>query len=154
MLRNVILSALVIALVLTGSAAAGGGVTASVNAMPVMPRVGQTVIVTMQIDAGDVALGSFSGNLVYDPLLLRYESNSGILSGFTGVVNATVPGVIRYNGVNVQGKVGKYDVLKITFTALKPGAAKLDLSYTAMMEAATWAKPVPTVRDGVLWVRR
>jgi hypothetical protein len=34
--------------------------------MPIMPRVGQTVVVTMQIDAGDVALGSFSGNLVYE----------------------------------------------------------------------------------------
>jgi hypothetical protein len=154
MKRNVLLTALVIALVMTGSAAASSGVVATVGALPAMPRVGQTVAVTMQIDAGDVALGSFSGNLVYDPTLLRYESNSGILGGFTGLVNATVPGVIRFNGVNVQGKSGRYDVLKVTFAALKPGAAKLDLSYTAMMAAVTWAKPVPVVRDGIVWVRR
>jgi peptidoglycan hydrolase-like protein with peptidoglycan-binding domain len=152
--RNAILTALVILCVMTGSAAASSGVTASANAMPVMPRVGQQTTVTMQIDAGDVALGSFSGNLVYDPLLLRYESNSGILSGFQGVVNPAVPGIIRYNGVNVQGLTGKYDVLKVTFTAIKPGMAALDLSYTAMMAAVTWAKPMPVVRDGMVWVRR
>jgi hypothetical protein len=147
---------LVLALILlvsTVGVAAAGGVVASVSPSNPMPRVGQVVTVTVRIAGNGVPVGAFGATLVYDQTVLRYESDTGI-SGFTGVVNATQPGRIYFNGVNINGAPTTNDVLAVKFTALKAGVTPLDLTITSMAEAKTFASIFPFVRDGQLWVRR
>ena len=50
---------------------------------------------------------------------------------------------------------GRFDVLKLTFVAVKPGMSKLDLTVIAAAEARTFADLLPglVVRDGALWAR-
>jgi hypothetical protein len=149
-----VVALIVLALVLIASTtiASAAGVTTSVGAVPAWPRVGQTVTVVIRLDSS-LALGGFSGTLVYDPLVLRYEGNGGV-TGFTGMVNANSPGKVSFNGINVDEVTGRHDVLTLTFTALRPGYTLLDTSYPAMAEARTFASIAPLVRDGVLWVAR
>lgn len=143
---------------MTGNVAAQYG-TVAASAIPSNPwsRVGQEIVVTVRMDVAGVELGSFGGDLKWDPTVLQYVGNSGIQAGFTGVVNANnaAAGRIIYNGVKVYGATGRNDVLTVMFTAIKPGRTPLDLTYTAMAAARTFGNllPVLTVKDGLVLVR-
>lgn len=143
----------ILASVVTASAA---GVVAGVTPSTMLPRVGQPVTVTAWIDTGGMAVGSFSGALLFDPAALRYDSYTANLPGWMEVVNPTQAGAgrIYFSGANINGQVGRIVPIVITFTPLRVGGATLDLQYPAMAQARTYAKITPTVRDGQLWVRR
>jgi len=143
----------VIGILASVTAVAAAGVVASVSPSNLMPRIGQSVTVTVRIAGNGVPVGAFGATLVYDPTILRYESDGGIV-GMTGVVNATQPGKVFFNGVNIKGVPNTNDVLAVKFTALKAGVTPLDLTITSMAESKTFASILPLVRDGQLWVRR
>jgi|WetSurMetagenome_2_1015567.scaffolds.fasta_scaffold29548_2 hypothetical protein len=151
-MKTRILVAVALILLVSTIAVSAAGVVASVTPSNPMPLVGQAVNVTFRIAGNGVPVGSFGATLVYDPTILRYESDGGIL-GMTGVVNATKPGRLVFNGVNIQGMPGTNDVLAVKFTALKAGVTPLDLTITSMSEAKTFAGIIPQVNDGQVWVR-
>lgn len=155
-MKRVILVMALILLVSTVGVATAAGVVAGVTPSNLMPRVGQPVTVTAWIDTGGAALGSFSGSLVYDPAVLRYDSYKADLPGWMEVVNATQAGAgkIIFVGANPNGQVGRIVPITITFTPLKAGWSVLDLTYSTMAEARTFVKIVPLVRDGSVWVRK
>ena len=119
---------------------------------------GAPVDVTVQIDMSavnppDVKLGSFTGTLDWDTNYLTYISDSGILSGFTGVVNVS-PGHIDFNGANPSGAPGVVDVLTVTFEGVVDPAtcttlSFFDLEFSAMAAANTFHNILPcaTVND-------
>ena len=134
-----------------------GSVVATVITSNAMPRVGQSLVATARFDVSGVQLGSFGGTLDYDPAALRYVGNSGVPTGWLGVVNATTtPGRIWFNGAQINGVTGRFVPFTVTFAAVKPGAAKLDLSISAMAEARTFADLLPglVVRNSTLFMRR
>jgi hypothetical protein len=121
------------------------------------PAVGQQVVVSINIDmsntsAPDNQLGSFSGSLVWNPAVLTYTTHSGLLAGFTGAVNTANVGTgqISFNGANATGATGNNVVFQITFDVLAVGTSPLNLEYSAMATAYTFADllPILIVTDG------
>jgi uncharacterized repeat protein (TIGR01451 family)/uncharacterized repeat protein (TIGR02543 family) len=121
------------------------------------PTVGQQIVVSININMAGVAspnnaLGSFTGSLNWNTAVLAYNSNSGILAGFTGAVNtANVgSGQIAFNGANPSGTTGNVVVFQITFDVVGPGTSTLDLAYSAMAAASTFCDLLSgaTVNDG------
>lgn len=136
---------------------ASASVVSAATPSDATPEVGEQIVVTVHVDMSgasspDDRLGSFSGTLQWNPAVLAYRSNSGILAGFTGLVNATnaATGRIIFNGASATGASGNIIVLTVTFDVVGVGTSDLDLGYTAMAAAATFANllPILTVTDG------
>ena len=100
------------------------------------PTVGDTIDVTINIDmsgmlAPDDYLGSFTSSLTWNPAILSYQSNSGILGGYTGAINPG-SGFINFNGAQTVGLTGSIDVFTVTFEVIGEGDSELDLSFSAL----------------------
>ena len=156
---------LVIALVFNGEmfgissalAPATGSVTSAAMPSNATPDTGDTITVTINIDMTGVNppdnyLGSFSATLDWNPAVLAYQANSGLLAGFSGVVNTTNVGTgsIFFNGTNITGATGDLVVFQITFDVVGMGTSAINLGYTAIAAAGTFATllPILTVTDG------
>jgi uncharacterized repeat protein (TIGR02543 family) len=133
------------------------GAVAAASPSNAGPTVGQQVVVSININMAGVAapnnyLGSFTGSLAWNTAVLAYNTNSGILAGFTGAVNtANVgSGQITFNGANASGATGNTVVFQITFDVVGPGTSALNLEYSAMAAANTFCDLLPgaTVNDG------
>ena len=141
--------------------ALSGSAISSATPSNATPSIGQQIDVEINIDISGVnppdnTLGSFSASLDWDTTVLAYHSNSGILAGFTGVVNTAnvTSGHIVFNGANLSGATGNVLVLRITFDVVGTGISSLDLGYSAMAAASTFTNllPVLTVNDGQVMV--
>jgi hypothetical protein len=162
-LRNLLHWRLLIAVTLVLGAALGdrvpvlavsGAVMSSATPSNAAPEAGQQIVVSIDIDVSganppDHRLGSFTGFLDWNTDVLQYNSNSGILTGFAGLVNP-MPGHLIFNGANATGVTGSNTVLTITFDVVGNGVSALNLGYTTMAAASTFASllPVLTVNDG------
>jgi hypothetical protein len=120
-------------------------------------EVGQQIVVSINVDmsnapTADNKLGSFTGSLAWDPAVLAYHGDSGLLAGFTGPVNIANVGTgqIDFSGTNATGAMGNNVVLQITFDVVGVGASALNLEYAAMAAAYTSTDllPILTVTDG------
>ena len=143
--------------VATGQVTGCDGAESSAIPDNAAPAVGTQVVVRVQIDMTAVAaphdyLGSFTGSLDWNPAVLQYVSNSGILNGFSGVVNDANAGTgqLAFNGAKADGASGAIDVLTITFNVVGAGTSALDLEYSAMAAATTFCNLLPglTINDG------
>jgi hypothetical protein len=109
--------------------------------------------------APDNLLGSFSSTLGWDPALLRFVNHSGILAGFTGVVNTadTSAGRLEFNGTNAAGAGGEVKILEITFEVVGAGGSNgtLDLEFSALAAAVSFTNLLPrlTVTDALFLIR-
>ena len=138
--------------------AQSGNAISSATPSNATPSVGQQVVVTININmsgvsAPDNKLGSYSGTLNWNTAVLGYDSYSGAPpTGFTGVVNTTSTGSgqITFNGANAGGATGNTVAIQITFDVVAAGTSALDLAYSAMGAADTYADLLPrlTVNDG------
>ncbi len=137
-------------------------VSAAVPSNP-EPQSGDTLSAAIRVDmsgmaAPDHLLGSFTGTLTWDPAVLQYYGNSGVLQGFTGMVddgNASA-GVLIFNGAKAAGQGGAFDILEIHFTAAgeEGSSTSIDLEYIGMLAAFTFADLMTflTTRDGMVTV--
>ena len=142
---------------LNSVSAVTNSVTAEVVPSADSMYIGEQVTVTISIDMTGVyppddALGSFTSTLSWDPTILTYNNNSGLLAGFTGVINtgSAGSGLITFNGANTSGVTGEFIVLTITFDVISAGISVLDLGFSAMAAAATFADllVILTITDG------
>ncbi len=133
----VVLSLLLIGLGFTGIAQVKSDVLASVA----NPASGDTIRVQIHVDmSGQAApedkLGSFTSTIDWDPAVLAFVGHSGVLQGYTGVVNeANVStGQLRFNGANINGVGGSFDIIELTFACIGGLGSQtlLDLEYSAM----------------------
>ena len=110
--------------------------------------------------APDHLLGSFSSSLSWNPALLRFVSHSGILAGFTGVVNTANAntGTLEFNGSNPTGAGGDVKIIEITFQTIGMDNSNgvFDLNFSAMAAANSFANLLPklTILDGTFRIRR
>lgn len=134
-----------------------GSVTSSATPSNALPDVGGQIEVAITIDvtgvaAPDSALGSFTGSLDWNPAVLAYNSDSGILGGFTGIVNdaQVSSGHLIFNGAKATGATGAVNVLNVRFDVVGAGGSALDLEYSAMAAAYTFRSLLPllTIDDG------
>jgi len=134
-----------------------GAITSAATPSAGTVAVGGQVVVSVNIDmtgavAPNNALGGFTGSLAWNPAVLQYASHTGPLAGFTGVVNTggAASGQLVFNGINASGATGNTVVLQITFDALAGGTSGLNLEYSEMATAITFANLLPqlTVTDG------
>ena len=97
----------------------------------------------------DNLLGSFSSRLNWDATLLRFASHSGILAGFTGVVNTANAntGMLEFNGTNPAGAGGDIRLLEITFDVVGTNGANgiLDLNFSALAAALSFTNLLPNL---------
>jgi hypothetical protein len=149
LLLLVILSMLGIMMFASSSqvSAQSGSVASSAVVSNNTPAVGDQITVDINIDvtnvdAPDDALGSFTASLDWDPAVLAYDSDSGILAGFTGVINPSSDQIV-FNGAKPVGATGNNLVLTITFDVIGAGISDLDLEYSAMAAAFTFADLLP-----------
>ncbi len=104
--------------------------------------------------APDNLLGSFSSSLSWNNSLLRFTNHSGILAGFTGVVNTANAnaGMIEFNGSNPNGAGGEIEILEVMFEVVGAAGANdiLDLNFSAMAAAGSFTNLLPklTILDG------
>lgn len=149
---------LILAGLLMGNSGFSQSVVSSVVPSNTTPNPGDTVTVAIHFDMTGITevLGSFTGNLAWNPAKLQYLSNSGILAGFTGFVNDlnAANGTIIFNGAKALGQGGTFDVLILKFLAGEPGTTVIDLNYTAMAAAFTFVNLLPflTVNDATITV--
>ena len=155
----VLLSALIISSTLTF--AQNGNATSSVVPSNATPDVGEQITAIISIDVTGVvppnnALGSFTATLDWNPAVLEYDGNSGILAGFSGAINETQisSGRLVFNGVNMTGSTGSFAVLEVTFDVGGSGSSELNLEFSAMSSAYTFKNLLPllTVYDGSVQV--
>jgi hypothetical protein len=112
------------------------------------------VFVDMRICAPpDDRLGSFSSSLNWDTSLLRFVNHSGILAGFTGVVNTANAnaGVLDFNGSDPNGANGDLNILAVTFEVVGTSGTNgvVELSFSAMAAGSfTDLLPKLTIADG------
>ena len=134
-----------------------GSVVSAATPSNATPSIGQQIVVSINVNmagssAPNNALGSFTGSLAWNPAILTYSSNSGLQAGFTGAINTASVGTgsIAFNGANTTGATGNNVVLTITFDVVGGGTSALDLAYSAMAAASTFANllPILTVNDG------
>ncbi|MGH7450561.1 MAG: dockerin type I repeat-containing protein [bacterium] len=133
-------------------------VTARVD-LPPQVMEGRQFTAKIHIDmrdcpAPDDLLGSFSSSLSWNNSLLRFTNHSGILAGFTGVVNTTNAnaGMIEFNGSNPSGASSEIKILEVTFEVVGAAGANgtLDLNFSAMAAAGSFTNLLPklTILDG------
>ena len=111
-------------------------VVATVTPSDATPDVSDSITVTINIDmtnmdAPDNLLGSFTSSLTWNPAVLSYSTDSGLLAGFTGAINPG-SGFINFNGAKATGVGGSFDVFTVTFNVVGAGDAALDLGFSAM----------------------
>lgn len=136
-----------------GGGGATGTVTASVSCPMQIPQ-GGSFASDIRIDMSNMAqpnenLGSFTATLTWDPAMLSYTGNSGILSGFTGVVNVDAPnGTMTFNGANAFGATGVVDILGVNFDAVGAIGSNtcLTLQFSAMAAAFTFTDLLPLLQ--------
>ena len=136
----------------------GGNVASAATPSNASTPVGQQIVVSINIDMSgasspDNQLGSFTASLDWDPAILTYSSNSGLLASFTGAINPANVGTghLAFNGTNATGGTGDLVVFQITFDAVGAGTSALDLEYSVMSATApnfTNLLPILTVTDG------
>jgi len=156
---------LVLSFVMIGNApvfAVGGSATSSAIPSDDTPSIGEQIVVDISIDVSavdppDNSLGSYTGSLDWNPIVLDYNSYSGIPAGFTSVVNVAdvSSGHIAFNGANTSGATGNVTVLEITFDVVGSVSSMLDLRYSAMAAPSpNFANLIPflTVSDGLVKV--
>ncbi len=124
-------------------------VVASLSPVSLTANSGDIITVAIDIDMSASAelLGSFTGSLSWNPTFLKYQSNSGIKGGFTGTINdmgATSSGQLFFNGANAAGVGGMIQILEIEFE-VGPGAAMIDLDFSAMAAALTFVDLTPVL---------
>ncbi len=157
--------ALFVVLLLLGSTMAGGSpvlaqsgsVTSAATPSDATPDVGDSIVVTININMAAVTppdnnLGSFSGSLAWDPTILTYVSNGSLPAGYTGLVNTlnAGSGSIAFNGANPAGATGNIIVLTVTFSVVGAGTSTLNLGYTSMAASGTFRSlmPILAITDG------
>jgi len=124
------------------------------------PMQNETFSVTVSVDMTDSPspndkLGSFTASLKWDTLAVSYVGNSGVASGFTGVVNDqnASSGMLIFNGANINGATGAFSLITVDFVAIGSSgySSMVDLEYSAMASTAfADLLPVLAVRDTVL----
>ncbi len=103
-----------------------------------LPIKGETVTVAIRMDMSnsDDMLGSFTGSLSWDTAVLSYNSNSGLLGGFTGTVDVAnaATGNVGFNGTHASGASAAFDVLTLDFTVIGNvgNSTLLDLAFSAL----------------------
>ncbi|NLF52433.1 MAG: hypothetical protein GX577_15000, partial [Leptolinea sp.] len=160
-IRTKFINLFVVLLVLTGNVLQGtapvfaqtGTVAASATASNAAPAIGTELTVNIHIDMTNVDspdnnLGSYTATLNWNPAVLSYASYivpPG--TGFTGVVNtgSVGTGLITFNGANATGATGDIIVLAVGFNVIGAGDAGLDLVFSAMAAAGTFADLLPIV---------
>ena len=162
---NLILSVLFCITILTGSNnnifAQSGSASAEAVPSDSAATAGGNIDVEIIIDvsgvqAPDNLLGSFDGVLIWDATILNYQSNSGSLAGFTGVVNtdSIALGKLIFNGANATGAGGRITVLMVSFSVLRTDfeSMELNLQFDAMAAAITFANllPILNIDNGVI----
>jgi len=126
------------------------------------PGQNETFSVTVGVDMNDSPspndkLGSFTASLQWDTLAVSYVGNSGVASGFTGVVNDqnASSGELIFNGANINGATGAFSLITIDFVAVGSSgySSLVDLEYSAMASTAfTNLLPVLSARDTMLTI--
>ncbi len=127
------------------------------------PAPGETLEVAVHVDmtgmpAPNNLLGSFTGYLNWDPLMMYYVGNSGALQGFTGVVSDlnAANGALMFTGAKATGQGGAFEVFIFYYIVAGPPGApvNLDLEYSGMAAAQTFINLLPylTIVDGQIAV--
>ena len=107
------------------------------------------VIVTVDLTgavAPDDLLGSFTGALTWDPLLVEYVGPSDLLSGFNGFINLdALNGKLIFNGANSSGVGGIADIFKSNFRAIGPvgSEAAVKVEFISFAAANTFKDLIP-----------
>lgn len=121
------------------------------------PAFGEFITVVIAIDMSGMAppnnfLTSFKGSLNWNPEVLLYISNSGLLNGFVGYVNdiITPNGSMDFNGESEIGAGGVFDILEITLKVVGGAGSwsALDLEYWDMNSGAQSLLPFLIIVDG------
>ena len=159
--RYLLVVVLVLGSAMTGAApvfAATGSVTSAATPSNTTPSVGGSITVAININmsgvsAPDNALGSFTRHVGLEHCGAHLQQQLGAPpAGFTGVVNTASAGSghITFNGANTTGATGNLNVLSITFDVVAAGTSALNLEYSAMAAATSFANLLPnlTITDG------
>jgi hypothetical protein len=111
-----------------------------------------TIEVSVEIDMSqmgqpDHRLGSFSCTISWDPTVLSYTDDSGLLQNLIGFVNtdSIAHGKIRFNGVNPVGVSGSFTVIRFSFfvSGEEGSFTTLNIEYSAMAAAVTFNDLIP-----------
>ena len=113
-----------------------------------------TVTVELEMLTEEVKLGSFSGDISWDPDLVQYKESSAVLFPFEGKTKLSAnEGRLAFNGLNPLGSDGRFPILELTFTSLD-SSTNLNLDFKTVASAITFEQLVTNlaIKDGTVTV--
>ncbi len=123
-------------------------VVVSVLPSAISAPAGSTITVSIEVDVSATSelLGSYSAILDWNASSLHYQSNSGLLSGFSGTINDThtSSGQLIFNGALVSGAGGDFKILTVEFLVLS-AMSDLEVNFSAMAAAFSFVDLLPGI---------
>jgi hypothetical protein len=123
---------------------ADGGVAASVEVSDLTPVRGQRIWAGVWLQSSEL-VGSYSASLAFDPAVLAFRGCSGPAVGFAGVSRLAGPGLLRFSGANPYGAAGRVRLVLVAFDVVGVGPSALDLGFSAMAAARSFADLLPAL---------
>ena len=98
-------------------------------------------------------LESFTGRLNWDPTVLNFTQHSGLLAGFSGIINSSKSesGELPFEGTNITGVGGTITLFDATFevigSANETSSAKLNFSTLVSAQTSNDLLPILAIDD-------
>jgi len=113
------------------------------------PRVGDTVAVDVRVNmffSGGELLGSYNGQLTWNPTVLRYvDVQAGNFGTPTINDTQTGQGSLRFSAANATGVAGSVIVVRVRFVAQAVGGGAPALTITELSAAQTFTNLLSSV---------
>ena len=126
----------------------GDGIVAGLVVSAESVEAGDEVEVDVFVDlsGSDAALGAYQARLGWDASVLSLvEVSDGAAAAFAGAYQRAEAEALVFSQFNAQGAGGRVSLLRVRFSVVGTGASGLDLSFSVLDAAGTFASLLPSL---------
>ena len=106
--------------------------------------VGDEVEVEVFVDLGSSSLGAYQARLGWDASVLSLvEVSDGATAAFAGAYRRVESDALVFSQFNAQGAAGRVSLLRVRFSVVGSGSSGLDLAFSVLDAAGTFASLLP-----------
>ena len=102
--------------------------------------------VFVDLSGSDAALGAYQARLSWDVAVLSVvEMSDGSTPAFAGAYRREESGGLVFSQFNAQGAGGRVSLLRVRFSVVSSGSSGLDLAFSVLDAAGTFASLLPSL---------